>query len=333
MTLLEYINSEERGFFLPDMATNGLFLIDKKAYDVYENPQEQLKLAKVMNDYFESDFIYSFCDGIIFCETIGLDILKPDYDFPSVLSHDITDLEKLSKYEVPDPYKSKRMPKNIESLSLIAKNIDKPLYVSIQGPFTLAVQLAGATHLLRSIITDEEFVLKLLEFTTETVRRYAVAANKAGAKLISISEPAAVTLNKERFDKYVVPNVNSIYKELDCWKSMHICGDTSEILDNMLSCDIDAVSLDQIMDYREVMPRIPKDIVLIGNLDPIELLGRSTPEKIKEETLKLTKAMRNHNNFLCAFGCNCLNDTPVENLQAAIQTGRMKYDELDKVEI
>ena len=114
---------------------------------------------------------------------------------------------------------------------------------------------------------------------------------------------------------------------------MHICGDTSEILDNMLSCDIDAVSLDQIMDYREVMPRIPKDIVLIGNLDPIELLGRSTPEKIKEETLKLTKAMRNHNNFLCAFGCNCLNDTPVENLQAAIQTGRMKYDELDKVEI
>ena len=44
MTLLEYINSEERGFFLPDMATNGLFLIDKKAYDVYENPQEQLKL-------------------------------------------------------------------------------------------------------------------------------------------------------------------------------------------------------------------------------------------------------------------------------------------------
>jgi len=333
MTLLEYINSEERGFFLPDMATNGLFLVNKKAYEVYEDPDNQLELARTMNDYFESDFIYSFCDGIIFCETVGLDILKPDYDFPSVLSHSITDIETLSKYEVPDPYKSKRMPTNLKSLSLIAQNIDKPLYVSIQGPFTLAVQLAGATHLLRSIIRDEEFVLKLLEFTTETVKQYAVAANKAGAKLISISEPAAVTLNKERFDKYVVSNVNSIYKELNCWKSMHICGDTTEILDNMLSCDIDAISLDQIMDYRKVMPRIPKDIVLIGNLDPIQLLGRSTPEKIKEETIKLTKAMRKYNNFLCAFGCNCLNDSPVENLQAAIQTGRMKYEELDRIEI
>ena len=26
MTLLEYINSQNRGFFLPDMGTNGLFL-------------------------------------------------------------------------------------------------------------------------------------------------------------------------------------------------------------------------------------------------------------------------------------------------------------------
>ena len=146
MTLLEYINSEPRGFFLPDMATNGLFLINKTAYEVYESVENQLHLAKTMNEYFESDFIYSFCDGIIFCETIGLDILKPDYDFPSVLSHSITDLDVLSKYEVPDPYKSKRMPTNIESLTQIAKNIDKPLYISLQGPFTLAVQLAGATH-------------------------------------------------------------------------------------------------------------------------------------------------------------------------------------------
>ena len=36
MTLLQYINSEDRGFFLPDMGTNGLFLINKKAYEVYD---------------------------------------------------------------------------------------------------------------------------------------------------------------------------------------------------------------------------------------------------------------------------------------------------------
>lgn len=324
VSLLEYINTEKRGYFLPDMATNGLFLIDKTAYEVYEQPRAQLELAHVMNKTFESDFIYSFCDGIIFCETLGLEILKPDYDFPSVMTHPIVSQHELAKLDVPDPYTAPRMALNLESLNLIANEIDKPLYVSIQGPFTLAIQLAGATHLLRCIIDDPQFVRELLEFTYETVARYACAVERAGARMISLSEPASVTLNRERFEPLVVGNLNRIYDQLACWKSLHICGDTSELLDLMLSCNLDAVSLDQIMDYTQVAPRIPDDIVLIGNLDPIELLGRGTPEQIVLATSQLVRAMRPYrSHYLCAFGCNCTNDVPVENLQAAISTARM----------
>lgn len=333
MTLLEYINSHKRGFFLPDMGTNGLFLTGYTAYEVYNDPNKQLEVAKKMNETFETDFIYSLCDGAIFCETLGLELLKPDFDFPSVLSHPITDMEILKKYEIPDPYKSGRMPVNLKSLQLIAQSIDKPLYVSIQGPFTLAVQLAGATHLLRCVIKDPEFVSKLLEFTTETVRRYAVAVKGAGAKYISIAEPATVTLGRERFKKLVVPNLNSIYKDLNCWKALHICGDTTEFLDLMLTCNIDALSLDQIMDYKKVMETIPEHIVLLGNLDPIELLYNCGPEEVRKGTLKLLKKMKKYNNYLCAFGCNCMNDTSVENLQAAIKAGRISDEELDKIEV
>lgn len=332
MTFLQYINSENRGFFLPDMGTNGLFLINKKAYEVYDNPNLQLKLAKTMDEYFESDFIYAFCDGITFSEVLGLETLRPDYDFPSVLNHPITDSQKLRKLTVPNPYTDGRLPLNIESLSLISKNFDKPLYESIQGPFTLAGQLMGATHLLRCIITDKKFVEEILEFTCELVRRYAVAANKAGAKYISIAEPTAVTLNNSRFNEYVVKHVNKIYDELDCWKGMHICGDTRELLGNMLGCNIDAISLDQILDYEEIAPQIPSDIVLIGNIDPIKL-HRSTPKDIEKDTFKFLKKMRKFDNFLCDFGCNCLNNTPVENLQSAIKAGRIHYDKLDRIDI
>lgn len=333
MTLLEYINSEKRSFFLPDMGTNGLFLTGYKAYEVYNSPEKQLEVAEKMNETFESDFIYSLCDGAIFCETLGLDLLKPDYDFPSVLSHPMTDMKALERYEIPDPYKSGRMPVNLKSLRLISSNIDKPLYVSIQGPFTLAIQLAGATHLLRNIIKDPEYVSNLLDFTTETVRRYAVSVNKAGAKYISIAEPATVTLGHDRYEKLIVPNLNKIYKDLNCWKGLHICGDTTEFLDLMLTCNVDALSLDQLMDYEKVMKIIPKDIVLLGNLDPLDLLYNSEPEKIRIETIKLLKKMRNYNNYLCAFGCNCMNDTAVKNLQAAIKSGRMSYEELDRIKV
>ncbi len=322
MTLLEYINSEKRFFFLPDMATNGLKFLGVKSYDVYTNPELQLKLAQRMNKEFESDFIYSFCDGAIFCETLGLELLKPDYDFPSVMSHPFKSQDDLKDLKVPDPYKDGRMPINLKSLKLIADNIDKPLYVSVQGPFTLAVQLAGATHFLGQIIRNPEFVEKLLDFTTETVLNYVKAIRKAGAMYISIAEPGTVTLSPKNFKYYVVPRVNRIFDSVDCWKGMHICGDTSLFLDMMLDCHLDAVSLDQIMDYEEVRRRIPENRILVGNLDPIYVIGRGTAEEVVENTRKLCDIMASHNNYICAFGCNCLNDTPDENLRAAINTAR-----------
>lgn len=322
MSLLEYLHSENRVFFLPDMATNGLKFLGCKSYDVYEDPEKQLALARRMNEEFEADFIYSFCDGAIFCETLGLELLRPDHDFPSVMEHPIRSLDDVRKLRVPDPLRDGRMPTNLKSLRAIAENIDKPLYVSIQGPFTLAVQLSGATHFLREIIRNPRFVDALLDFTKETVLSYSKEVNRAGAQYISISEPGTVTLSPKNFRRYVIPRVNEIFRSLTCWKGMHICGDTSHFLDLMLSCDLDAVSLDQIMDYRLVAPKIPPHIVLIGNLDPIELVGKSSPEKIEKATRDLCEAMLPYPNFLCALGCNCLNDTPDENLRAAIQAAR-----------
>lgn len=322
MRLLDYINGEPRGYFLPDMGTNGLFLTGYTAYEVYEDPRKQLELARVMDETFPADFVYTLCDGAIFCDTLGLDLIRPYKDFPSVLSHPIKNAEDLRQYSVPHPHRDGRMPLNLESFKLISADFDKPLFVSIQGPFTLAVQLVGATDLLRAIVKDSEFVVEVLEFTTETVLRYTVATQEAGARYISIAEPATVTLGRERFRTLVVPSLNRIYDELSCWRALHICGDTTAFLDLMLSCHIDAISLDQIMDYEKVIARIPEHIVLLGNLDPLELLRNSPPDEIRTRTLELLDKMAAYSNYLCAFGCNCMNDTPVENLQAALSAGR-----------
>lgn len=329
MTLREYINQEARGYFLPDMGTNGLYLVDRNVFEVYEDAQKQLELMRVMEETFPSDFVYTLCDGAILSDSLGMELLKPEKDFPSVISHPIIDRETLASYRVPDPLTTRRMSVNLESYRQISQAFDKPLYVSIQGPFTLAVQLAGATHLLRSIIKQPDYVAALLDFTKNVVKTYVKAVESAGARMISIAEPATVTLSRTRFAQLVVPSLQEIYDSYACWKSLHICGDTMEFLDLMLASGTDALSLDQIMDYREVAPKIPKDIVLIGNLDPLDLLHDSTPEEIRKGTLQLIRRMRPYDNYLCAFGCNCMNHSTPDQLQAAIHTARLPYQMID----
>ena len=148
MSLLEYINSEKRGFFLPDMATNGLELVGYTAYEVYEDPLKQLELAQKMNEVFESDFIYSLCDGIIFCETIGSEILKPDYDFPSVISHPIQRNEDLLKLEVPDPFSSGRS--NSKANTIIA-TIARPKFKYL---FTTQIDIDPAKKKIKVCTTS-----------------------------------------------------------------------------------------------------------------------------------------------------------------------------------
>lgn len=328
MTMLEYINSEARGFFIPDMGTNGLELIGGcTLYDVYQNPLKQLELAKKMDEVFDGDFVYTACDGMVFCEALEMEILKPDDDFPSILNHPFKTIEDIEKIKFLDPYKDARMPTNLESIRLLSENMDKPVYDSVLGPFTLAVQMAGATHLLGEIIRNPAFVETILKFTTDLIKRYVLACEKAGANYIALSEPAAVTLSPERFAKYVTPNLNTIYKEMKCWKGMHICGDTTFLLDSILKCNIDALSLDQCLDYEKIAPLIPSDIVLIGNLDPVDLVGRGTLQEIEKETKHLKRKMKNYNNFLCGLGCDCLNDTPVVNLKKVIEIAKSaNYD-------
>lgn len=325
MTFFEYLKSKNRRFFLTDLGTNGLKFIDKTVYEVYNSPELQCEMAKKLDEEFPGDFVYPLSDGNIISESLGVKLLKPDYDFPSPLEHKFTEVQDIINLEIPDPKTLRRMPTNLKSQNLIAKSIDKPLYVSIFGPFTLAVQLAGATHLLREIIKNKDFVIRILDFTKEAVSTYAKAVVEAGVKYMSIAEPASVTLSPENFRELVLPRLNYVYDSVDCWKQLHICGDTWKFLDMMLETHSDAISIDQIMDMKEVIKHFPKDKVLVGNLDPIRLIGKSKPSLVREKTIELLNDMEPYDNFLMAFGCNAPNDAPDENIKEAIRVTKMRY--------
>jgi len=328
MTLMEYINKEERGYLLPFMGANGPIMTGKTMEEIYASPELQLETAKYMEKKFSSDFIYALDEGNLFCDALGVTLKKPEYDFSMVMDHPIKNMEDLEKLEIPNPYTNERMKTNLKSLNLISENIDKPLFVSLQGPFTLAVQLAGATELLKATIKNPIFVEKLLEFTGEVVDRYAKAIVEAGVKMISIAEPSTVMLAPKKFPDMVINNLNKIFKDLKCWKCVHICGDTSKIYPYILETPVDAFSFDQIMDMEKIIENFPEDKVVIGNLDPVYLLGRGSVQEVAYKTAELHHKMKKYNNYLMGFGCSCANTAPTENLEAVSKWGRATYEEI-----
>jgi uroporphyrinogen decarboxylase len=233
-------------------------------------------------------------------ETLGLPLLKPDFDFPSVLEHPVKDRDDLHRLTVPDPYKTGPMPLYLEALHLIASSSEKPLALSITGPFTQAVLLVGAEDLARAIIRDPGFVDEVLDFTAEVVGRYAEAVVAMGARFLCVSEPTAVLLSPERFRHLVGSRLKALYDSLpqEVWRVLHICGKTDYLLQDMIACGAEGLSLDQLMDLPDIAPDIPGEVVLIGNLDPIHVLRELGSDEIRTQTIELLKAMKPYPNYL-----------------------------------
>lgn len=322
MNLVEYINSQDKKIRMPFMGTNGLKILGYTMNEIYNSPEKQLKLAIAMEAEFDLDFVGAMDDGNIFCETLGVPMKKYEDDFSMVIEHPIDSREALSRIEVPNPFKDGRMPTNLKSLELIAKHFDKPVEISIQGPFTLAVQLAGAQKVLKSIIKDPEFLDDLLDFTTNTVLEYAKAVESVGVRYISIAEPSTIMISPKRYEHLAAKNLRKIYSSLNCWKAIHICGDTTKILDFMVNFGIDAISLDQIMDLAQAAELIPENIAIIGNFDPIKL-AQLTCNEVEKETNRLIESMKGRKNYIPSFGCTSLKDTPIENLKTFCNTTKI----------
>ncbi len=79
------------------------------------------------------------------------------------------------------------------------------------------------------------------------------------------------------------------------------------------------MSLDTDIDLKKVMPMLPEDIVLIGNVDPVDVVRNATPRKVREVVHQTLETVKEYPNFILSSGC----DIPAD---AANEWNHQNYD-------
>ncbi|MDH7496970.1 MAG: uroporphyrinogen decarboxylase family protein [Syntrophomonadaceae bacterium] len=324
MRLIDYIAGLPRRLVFPWMGSAGLRLTGLAEADVLSSASQQLLLARFMDREYPSDFVYPLDDGALL-----LDAIRPVNGMLASPggSGQGTGATRPVPGRIPDPCRDGRIPVHLRALRLIAREFDKPLAVSVPGPFTLAAEMAGLERFLRAVRRDPSFVHEWVEFSTAAVAAYARAALAAGARFLCISEPTAALVSPAHFNRFVAGALRQLLTPLEAWKCLHVCGDTSHLLPCILECGAEALSLDQVMNLPEVAQAIPPEVVLMGNLDPLGALWTGTPAAVRHEVLSLLRAMHGRPNYIVSFGCDCVPDTPPANLKAALAAAQAVPEE------
>lgn len=189
------------------------------------------------------------------------------------------------------------------------------------GPFTLSWQVFGGDAWISALskpVEARSFLDTAVDFLILVARYY----RQAGADFITVHEmggsPQAI--GSKVFRKFVKPALGKLFAAMESPKVLSICGDTNAIVRDLAACGADAISVDQRNDLARTRRLLGSNAVLLGNLDPVGVLSRGTPERVAQ-----TVAVIAHAGATAIWpGCDLYPEIPDENMRALMETARRK---------
>ena len=205
----------------------------------------------------------------------------------------------------------------VASLARLGEGV--PVLAGMIGPFSLAGRLFGVSESLLATASGPEAIAGLLDRVTGFLLAYALAFKSAGASGVIIAEPSAGLLSPRGMAAYSSPYVRRIIEGAggDAFEViLHNCAAKTIHLDAVAASGAHIVHFGAPMDIPAALAKLPRDMIVCGNLDPAGVFVNSTPEAVAQATRTLISATEAHSNFVISSGCDIPAATPLANLDA-----------------
>ena len=293
-------------------------------------------LAECVLRYFEQfrpSAVWVSADTWVSAQAMGKPVAfpgpgQPLSGTPEPFVRTLADVERIPP---PDPSRQGRFPLMLEAVARVAEGLRGQAWLVAcldQYPFSLACALMGMERLMLALWDDRPLVDALMARCAEYGIAYGKALADAGADMLSGGDSPAGLLNPQLYREVALPAEQRLIAGLRATTSiplsLHICGNSTRILADMARSGADVLEIDHQVDLTEACRLVPPEIALWGNLDPVALLTRGTPEEVTSTTVKTLRSVEaaGRRRFVLSSGCTLAVDTPAENLSALIAAAR-----------
>ena len=312
-----------------------MFSAQEYGYNIGQINRNPRLLAEA-HAFCQEKYGYDGCvidiDDASLAEACGAKVIYREDAVAAVDEHHplLEDLRDIDDLELPDPAKSTRLCVWMETAQRLMEKVGDHVFVlgrADQGPFDLLTLLRGPQDFMMDLLTEDEDVIHhALQWATEAHIRFAKAMRDlthATSMGDSYAGPNLISPNLYRqfalpYEKQVVSAVQTPDKPY----SVHICGDTTKILDDMATNGARMVEVDWQVDMGKARAIFPENVTIMGNVDPSDPLVLGTPEQVKAKAKAIIEATGGKGLILssgCAMGAN----TKPENMAALGESAKL----------
>ena len=251
-----------------------------------------------------------------------------DILYPTISEHPAEKVEDLNLQVPSDLAKAGRIPVVTEALRILKKEVGDKVAVGswVLGPYTLAGQLLDLSQLAKAAFKKKDLVSKVLDQLAGVLIQIIKIYRAAGADYITVREMGAGPdiLSPRMFESLVRPPLKKIFDGIESPKVLHICGDTNAIVDQMVLCGADAISVEKKNNVVETRKKLGPEVLIFGELDAYGVLSMGKPDDVDKA---VKEAIDRGVNAIWP-GCDLWPVVPKENMEALMAAAR-KYGKLN----
>jgi MtaA/CmuA family methyltransferase len=281
---------------------------------------------------YEFDGIIIDVDTVTLAGAAGVPIDFPVDQPAQTAGARLQSLEEVDDLEPVDVRAYRGVQIWLEATSILSRHFDNQVFIRgncDQSPFTLASMIRGLEPWMLDLANEEhhELAHKLLNYCTDITLQFIRLMSETGAHMTSNGDSVAgpELISPAMYRRFALPCEQKIVESshaLHLPYFLHICGNTSRILDDMLETGADGLELDYRTDAALAHSKMKDRAVFIGNIDPSGVLALGTPDLVEARTRDLLTIFADSHRFILNAGCAIPPITPSENLRAMINTAR-----------
>ena len=267
----------------------------------------------------QKDLDFLCLGDITFAKAMGFKTFMVGKSLEKVLEGQMLDRSQFELMKENKYFDYTCFSKEIENLIRIKKESNIPIGGGCFGPLTIAGDIIGVENCNRMAIKDPELLVDIVEYISQYIVELAIEEERAGADFFWIAEPLASLFSPDKFEIFSGRFLKRIFNSVSIAGFLHVCGKTLKHTDKLVETGAKVLSIDYLTDIVKCIERVPKNVVIMGNINPMLLL-QGTKEEIINEVEQLNYSMRQYKNFIFSSGCLIPSNTPKENIEIMIKT-------------
>lgn len=236
-------------------------------------------------------------------------------------------LEDLDQFREVDPQADGLMPMALRQYRtqkerIFAVGSTIPM-VAARGPLALAVFLRGLTPFMMDLMDNPAGVHKLLSYTTTTTVQWLKAQAEAVGETVEgilVLDDIVGFLSRKHYQEFAHPYLQKVFSSFptDWVKVYHNDARIDPFVEDLPDAGFDVLNWTHKLDLNEVRRRTGGRICLMGNVPPLEIGVRGTPEQVKAATLDLLRRV-GREGIIPSLGGGVSPGMPGANIHAMVQ--------------